>query len=46
MLILKKNRSSTDILFIDASDEFEKVGKKNKLINTKIIEAVKNRGQV
>jgi type I restriction enzyme M protein len=46
MLILKKNRESTDILFIDAKDEFEKVGKKNKLINTKIIEAVKNRGVV
>ena len=46
MLILKKNRSSTDILFIDASDECEKVGKKNKLLTAKIIEAVKNRGQV
>lgn len=40
MLVLKKNRPRTDILFIDASDEFEKVGKKNKLRTNKIIELI------
>lgn len=30
IMVLKKNRPDTDILFIDASKGFEKVGKNNK----------------
>ena len=31
IMVLKQQRSNTDILFIDASKDFEKVGKNNKL---------------
>ena len=31
IMVFKKNRNTKDILFIDASQEFEKVGKQNKL---------------
>ena len=34
ILVLKKNKKDTDVLFIDASQEFIKEGKKNKLAHT------------
>jgi len=42
IIVLKKSKSSNDILFIDATDEFSRVGNKNKLLfehQTKILNA-------
>ena len=42
VIVLKKSKSSNDILFIDASNEFSRVGNKNKLLfehQTKILNA-------
>lgn len=49
ILVLKKNRTIKDILFIDASREFEKAKNQNKLTEehiVKIIETYKNRQDV
>ena len=47
IIIFKKNRKKEDVLFIDASSYYEKVGKKNKLINIdEIVEAYDNRKNV
>lgn len=46
ILVFKKNRQTKDILFIDASNEYEKAKNKNQLTNeniNKIIEAYKKR---
>lgn len=46
ILVFKKNRTNTDIMFIDASNEFEKVKTQNVLTEEniqKIIETYKNR---
>ena len=46
IMVLKKNRDDSDVLFIDASKCFEKVGKNNKLRPRdikKILDAIKNR---
>ena len=42
VLVLKKSKKSNDVLFIDASAEFERVGNKNKLLavhRTRILDA-------
>ncbi|MCS4490439.1 type I restriction-modification system subunit M [Corynebacterium sp. ES2775-CONJ] len=36
IMVLKKSKKDTDVLFIDASKEFKKVGKKNKLLDENI----------
>lgn len=49
ILVLKKNRSSRDVLFIDASNDFEKDKKQNKLTETnieKILKAYKDRKDI
>lgn len=49
ILIFKKNRKTTDVLFIDASEGFEKGKKQNKLRKEdieKIVETYKNYGTV
>lgn len=49
ILVLKKNRTSRDVLFIDASNDFEKDKKQNKLTEaniTKILKAFKERQDV
>lgn len=49
VLILKKNRSSSDILFIDASKEFEKIKSQNRLSSDnvdKIVDTVINRKEI
>lgn len=49
VIILKKNRTKRDVLFIDASSEFEKVKNQNKLTEeniVKIVETYKNREDV
>lgn len=49
ILILKQKRDNTDILFIDASKEFIKVGKNNKLAEShirKISDTYKNRTSI
>lgn len=49
ILVLKKQRPTTDILFIDASQGFEKAGKKNRLRARdvrKIADVVKQRANV
>lgn len=49
ILILKQKRDNTDILFIDASKEFIKVGKNNKLAEShirKISDTYKNRTNI
>lgn len=49
IMILKKNRPNTDVLFIDASKGFEKVGKNNKLRACdikKIVDVIKRRESV
>jgi len=49
VLILKKNRSTRDVLFIDASKDFEKQRNQNNLRQTdiqKIIDAYKNRESI
>ena len=46
ILVLKKNKSTNDVLFVDATNEFVKNGKKNKLTDeniNNIIELIKNR---
>src|SRR5690625_1751978 len=49
VIILKKNRDNRDVLFIDASEEFEKVKNQNKLTSEnidKIVETYKKRKDV
>ncbi len=49
ILVFKKNRKAKDILFIDASHEFEKGKNQNKLTNeniNKIVETYRNRVDV
>ena len=49
ILVFKKNRTTRDVLFIDASNEFEKGKNQNNLSNeniTKIIETYRNRQDV
>jgi type I restriction-modification system protein len=49
IMILKQNRENDDILIVDASKGFEKVGKKNKLRASdirKIIDTVVNREEI
>lgn len=49
VIILKKNRTTRDVLFIDASNEFTKGKNQNKLSNEnidKIVETYKKRGEV
>jgi type I restriction enzyme M protein len=49
VLILKKNRINRDVLFIDASNDFEKQKNQNNLRNTdikKIVDAYKKRGNI
>lgn len=49
LMVLKKNRQSHDVLFIDASNEFVKDGKKNKLEDKhieKIFDAYKKRENI
>ncbi len=49
VIILKKNRNNRDVLFIDASKEFEKVKNQNKLTKEnidKIVETYKKRKDV
>lgn len=49
ILVLKKKRTNNDVLIIDASKGFEKVGKNNKLRACdikKIVDAIKNRKTV
>ncbi|KKD55224.1 hypothetical protein C400_05135 [Paenibacillus sp. ICGEB2008] len=49
ILVFKKNRKTKDILFIDASNEFEKGKNQNKLTDkniNKIIETYRNRVDV
>jgi len=49
VIILKKNRTTRDVLFIDASREFEKVKNQNKLTKeniVKIVETYKKRKSV
>jgi len=49
VIILKKNRTTRDILFIDASSEFTKVGNQNKLTKDnldKVVETYKKRENV
>lgn len=49
ILVLKKNRTSRDVLFIDASNDFEKDKKQNKLTEaniTKILKTFKERQDV
>lgn len=49
ILVLKKKRNDNDVLIIDASKGFEKVGKNNKLRACdikKIVDAIKNRKTV
>jgi len=49
VLILKKNRTSRDVLFIDASNDFEKQKNQNNLRSediAKIVESYKNRRSV
>lgn len=49
VIILKKNRTTRDILFIDASSEFTKVGNQNKLTKDnldKVVETYKKRESV
>lgn len=49
LMILKKNRELKDILFLDASNEFEKDGKQNVLRTEdieKITDTVKNRREI
>lgn len=49
IMVLKQQRSNTDILFIDASKGFEKVGKNNKLRECdikKIVDTFTNRATV
>ena len=46
IMVLKKNKSNNDILFIDASNEFEKASNNNKLSETnieKILNVFKNK---
>ncbi|BBX25025.1 type I restriction-modification system subunit M [Mycolicibacterium alvei] len=46
ILVLKKSKKATDVLFIDASAEFQRLGKKNKLIaasQKKILDAYASR---
>jgi type I restriction enzyme M protein len=46
VLILKKSKKTSDVLFIDASDEFKRVGNKNKLLEkhqARILEAFTTR---
>jgi len=40
ILVLKKNKTNTDLLFIDASKEFIKVGNNNRLENDNILRIV------
>lgn len=49
VMVLKKNKKSKDVLFINASDEFQKVGKKNKLSERniqKIVQAFNERKDI
>ncbi|WP_282925748.1 type I restriction-modification system subunit M [Helcococcus kunzii] len=49
VIILKKNRTNRDVLFIDASREFEKQSNRNELTEeniTKILNAYKNRENI
>lgn len=49
VMVLKKSKTTSDVLFIDASAEFERAGNKNKLTlknREKILAAYKNREQV
>lgn len=49
IIVLKKNKKDNNILFVDASDEFIKPGKKNKLTNeniNNILELLKRRTNV
>lgn len=49
ILVFKKNRVTKDVLFIDASNEFEKVKNQNRLTEdniTKIVETYQNREDV
>ncbi|MFM1564380.1 N-6 DNA methylase [Helcococcus ovis] len=49
VIILKKNRTNRDVLFIDASREFEKKSNRNELTEeniTKILNAYKNRENI
>ena len=49
IIVLKKNKKDNNILFVDASDEFVKPGKKNKLTDkniNNIIELLNNRVNV
>ncbi|MBP3445502.1 MAG: type I restriction-modification system subunit M [Bacilli bacterium] len=49
IIVLKKNKKDNSILFVDASDEFIKPGKKNKLTDdniNNILELLKNRTNV
>ncbi|MBD3830943.1 MAG: N-6 DNA methylase, partial [Arcobacter sp.] len=49
ILIFKKNRTNSDILFIDASREFEKGKNQNNLTDkqiAKIVETYKNRSEI
>ena len=49
IMILKKNRTDDDILFIDASDEYAKTRRQNKLRDKdieKIVETYKNREEI
>ena len=49
ILVLKKSKSTNDVLFIDASKEFSKVGSKNRITPThqaKILDAFTSRGNV
>lgn len=49
ILVLKKSKKATDVLFIDASAEFQRLGTKNKLIadsQQKILDAYASRGGI
>ena len=46
ILVLKKSKKTSDVLFIDASDEFKRLGNKNKLLEehrTRILDAFTTR---
>ena len=49
IMVLKQQRNNTDVLFVDASKDFEKVGKNNKLRDCdikKIVDTFTNRATV
>ena len=49
VLVFKKNRSTTDVIFIDAKLEFKKIGKRNRLLShhiLKIFEAYKQNQEI